>query len=129
MRIGIHLPQFGRALAARGVQRAAEDLSLDDLYVSEHLVNPREQPDSALFFLDPVQTLASAAAATTRTGLRASVLLGPEYCSPLGLANTLASLDYKSGGRMTPGSASDGRRGNATPGAVTSIIAGSASTK
>ena len=64
MRIGIHLPQFGRAIVPGGVQRAAttaEDLGFDDLYVSDHLVNPKEQPYPAPFILDPLQTLAFAA--------------------------------------------------------------------
>lgn len=106
MRIGVHLPQFGRSLAPGGVQRAAraaEDLGFDDLYVSDHLVIPQEQPYPAPFILDPLQTLAFAAAATERIGLGTSVLVGPQYSSPLGLANTLASLDYMSAGRLTLG--------------------------
>lgn len=106
MRIGVHLPQFGRSLAPGGVQRAAraaEDLGFDDLYVSDHLVIPQEQPYPAPYILDPLQTLAFAAAATERIGLGTSVLVGPQYSSPLGLANTLASLDYMSAGRLTLG--------------------------
>jgi probable F420-dependent oxidoreductase len=106
MRIGIHLPQFGRALAPRGIERAAqaaEELGFDDLYVSDHLVNPKEQPYPAPYILDPLQTLAFAAAATERVGIATSVLVGPQYASPLGLANTLATLDYMSAGRLTVG--------------------------
>jgi probable F420-dependent oxidoreductase len=106
MRIGIHLPQFGRALARGGVERAAreaEQLGFDDLWVSDHLVNPKEQPYPAPYLLDPLQTLAFAAAATEQIGIGTSVLVGPQYASPLGLANSLASLDYMSGGRLTVG--------------------------
>lgn len=106
VRIGIHLPQFGRSLAPGGVQqaaRAAEDLGFDDLYVSDHLVIPKEQRYPAPYILDPLQTLAFAAAATERVGIGTSVLVGPQYTSPLGLANTLASLDYMSIGRLTVG--------------------------
>lgn len=106
MRIGIHLPQFGRALVRGGVERAArqaEELGFDDLWVSDHLVNPKEQPYPAPYILDPLQTLAFAAAATERIGIGTSVLVGPQYPSPLALANTLASLDYLSGGRLTLG--------------------------
>lgn len=106
MRIGIHLPQFGRALAAGGVTRAAreaEQLGFDDVWVSDHLVNPKEQPYPAPYILDPLQTLAFAAAATDRIGIGTSVLVGPQYSSPLALANTLASLDFMSGGRLTVG--------------------------
>lgn len=106
MRIGTHLPQFGRAVARGGVERAArqaEELGFDDLWVSDHLVNPKEQPYPAPYILDPLQTLAFAAAATHRIGIGTSVLVGPQYPSPLALANTLASLDYMSGGRLTLG--------------------------
>jgi probable F420-dependent oxidoreductase len=106
MRIGIHLPQFGRAISTGGVQRAArqaEQLGFDDLWVSDHLVNPKEQPYPGPYILDPLQTLAFAAAATDRIGIGTSVLVGPQYPSPLGLANALASLDYMSDGRLTVG--------------------------
>jgi alkanesulfonate monooxygenase SsuD/methylene tetrahydromethanopterin reductase-like flavin-dependent oxidoreductase (luciferase family) len=85
MRIGIHLPQFGRAIAAQGVQRAAraaEESGFDDLWVSDHLVNPKEQAYPAPYILDPLQTLAFAAAVTERVGVGTSVLVGPQYTSP-----------------------------------------------
>ena len=106
MRIGIHLPQFGRALVAGGVERAAreaEQQGFDELWVSDHLVVPKEQGYPPAFLLDPIQTLAFAAAATSRIGIGTSVLVGPQYPSPLALANTLASLDFMSGGRLTVG--------------------------
>lgn len=106
LRVGIHLPQFGKAIVAGGVQRAAreaEQLGFDDLWVSDHLVNPKEQPYPAPYILDPLQTLAFAAAATETIGLGTSVLVGPQYASPLALANTLASLDHMSGGRLIVG--------------------------
>jgi probable F420-dependent oxidoreductase len=52
---------------------------------------------------DPLTTLAFAAAATETVGLGTSVLVGPQYTSPLALANSLASLDYLSDGRLTVG--------------------------
>lgn len=106
MQIGIHLPQFGRALVRGGVERAAraaEELGFDHLWVSDHLVNPKEQPYPAPYILDPLQTLAFAAAATERIAIGTGVLVGPQYASPLGLANTLASLDFMSGGRLILG--------------------------
>jgi probable F420-dependent oxidoreductase len=106
MRIGVHLPQFGKAIVAGGVQRAAseaEALGFDDLWVSDHLVSPKEQPYPAAYLMDPLQTLAFAAAVTERIGIGTSVLVGPQYASPLALANTLASLDVMSGGRLTLG--------------------------
>ena len=106
MKIGIHLPQFGKAIVPGGVQRAAreaEQQGFDDLWVSDHLVNPKEQAYPAPYILDPLQTLAFAAAATERIGIGTSVLVGPQYASPLALANTLASLDAMSDGRLTVG--------------------------
>jgi probable F420-dependent oxidoreductase len=106
VRIGIHLPQFGKAIAPGGVQRAAreaEQQGFDDVWVSDHLVNPREQSYPAPYILDPLITLALAAGATERIGLGTSVLVGPQYTSPLALANSLASLDAASDGRLTVG--------------------------
>jgi len=106
MRIGIHLPQFGRAIAPGGIQRAAkaaEEQGFDDLWVSDHLVNPKEQPYPAPYIVDPLTALAFAAAVTERIGIGTSVLVGPQYPSPLQVANTLASLDAMSAGRLTLG--------------------------
>jgi probable F420-dependent oxidoreductase len=106
MRIGIHLPQFGRAAVAGGVQRAAADAEaqgFSDVWVSDHLVIPKDQPYPAPYLCDPLQTLAFAAAATSTIGIGTSVLVGPQYTSPLALANTLATLDFLSDGRLTLG--------------------------
>jgi probable F420-dependent oxidoreductase len=106
MRVGIHLPQFGKAITPGGVQRAAreaEQLGYDDAWVSDHLVIPKEQPYPPPYILDPLTTVAFAAAVTDRIGIGTSVLVGPQYPSPLQLANTLASLDMMSGGRVTVG--------------------------
>ncbi|HLG68458.1 MAG TPA: TIGR03619 family F420-dependent LLM class oxidoreductase [Acidimicrobiales bacterium] len=106
MRVGVHLPQFGRAAVPGGIEKAAklaEDLGFDDVWVSDHLVAPAAQPYPAPYLYDPLVTLAFAAAATTTVGIGTSVLVGPQYPSPLALANTLASLDNMSGGRLTVG--------------------------
>jgi len=106
LRVGVHLPQFGRALTTGGIERAAqhaEALGFSDVWVSDHLVLPEEQAYPAPMLADPLQSLAFAAAATTSIGLGTSVLVGPQYTSPLALANTLASLDFLSGGRLIVG--------------------------
>jgi probable F420-dependent oxidoreductase len=106
MRIGIHLPQFGRPAVTGGVQRfapLAEQLGFSDLWVSDHLVIPKDQPYPAPMLVDPLVTLSFAASVTSTIGLGTSVLVGPQYASPLALANTLASLDFMSGGRLTVG--------------------------
>jgi probable F420-dependent oxidoreductase len=106
MRLGVHLPQFGKAITAGGIERAAvlaEDLGFDDIWVSDHLVIPASQPYPAPYLYDPLMALAFAGAATKRIGLGTSVLVATQYTSPLAVANSLASLDHMSGGRLTLG--------------------------
>ncbi len=103
MRLGIHLPQYGRAASSDAIRRVAvraEELGFADVWVSDHLVKPAAQDYPSSHLYDPLLTLAWAAAATTRVGLGTSVLVVPQY-HPLHLANSLASLDALSGGRLT----------------------------
>lgn len=104
MKIGIHLPQTGRASgpdAIRDAARLAEELGFADVWVSDHVIIPAAQdyPPTAYIY-DPLLTLTWAAAATTRVGLGTSVLVAPQH-NPLWLAKSLASLDALSGGRLT----------------------------
>ncbi len=106
MRIGVHLPQFGRAAvpgAVEEVAQRAENLGFDDVWVSDHLVIPADQTYPAPYLYDPLMALAFAAAVTDRIGIGTSVLVAPQYTSPLALANSLASLDNLSNGRLTVG--------------------------
>ena len=106
MRFGIHLPQFGRAAVAGGVEQAAalaEELGFDDIWVSDHLVIPKDQAYPSPYLYDPLVSLAFAASATSRVGLGTSVLVAPQYTSPLALANSLSTLDNMSRGRLTVG--------------------------
>jgi probable F420-dependent oxidoreductase len=103
MRIGSHLPQYGRVASADAITRAAqhaEALGFSDVWVSDHIVHPAAQPYPSPFLYDPLLTLTWAAAATERVGLGTSVLVLPQH-NPLTLANTLASLDALSMGRVT----------------------------
>lgn len=105
MQLGIHLPQFGRAAgpdAIDRVAREAEAMGFADVWVSDHLVRPAAQPYPSAYLIDPLMTLAWAAAATSTIGLGTSVLVVPQY-HPLQLANSLASLDHLSGGRLIVG--------------------------
>lgn len=106
MKFGIHLAQFGRALTPDSIQRSAmraEELGYDDVWVSDHLVVPASQPYPAPLLADPLVSLSFAAAVTSEIGLGTSVLVGPQYASPLQLANTLATIDHCSNGRLTVG--------------------------
>jgi probable F420-dependent oxidoreductase len=105
MKFGIHLPQYGRVASGDAVIRAAkhaEDLGFADLWVSDHIVHPAEQSYPSPFLLDPFATLSFAAAVTSRIRLGTSILVLPQH-EPVSLANSLASLDYMSGGRLIVG--------------------------
>lgn len=102
MRIGIHLPQYGRAAGGDAVQRVArhaEELGFVDVWVSDHVVHPAAQAYPSPVLLDPLLTLAWAGAVTTQVGLGTSVLVLPQH-NPLWLAKALGSLDVMSGGRV-----------------------------
>lgn len=103
MRVGIHLPQYGRVAGAEAVTRAAvhaEELGFHDLWVSDHIVHPAAQTYPSPYLFDPLVTLTWAAAVTRRIGLATSVLVVPTH-NPLELANALASLDVLAGGRLS----------------------------
>ncbi|MAT06872.1 MAG: LLM class F420-dependent oxidoreductase [Acidimicrobiaceae bacterium] len=103
MRLGIHLPQYGRAAspeAIRSVAMRAEALGVADVWVSDHIVQPADQKYPSPYLYEPLLSLAWAAAATERVGIGTSVLVVPQY-HPLQLANSLASLDRMSAGRLT----------------------------
>jgi probable F420-dependent oxidoreductase len=82
--------------------RHAEDLGFVDVWVSDHLVRPAAQDYPSPYLFDPLVTLTWAAAVTERIGLGTSVLVVPTH-NPLELANSLASLDALSAGRLTVG--------------------------
>ena len=80
MQLGIHLPHAGEQARPELIRRAAiraEELGLDDVWVSEHIIVPRATfPRSPLFY-DPVLSLTWAAAVTKRVRLGTSVLVLP----------------------------------------------------
>ena len=105
MQFGIHLPHAGEQATPERIRRAAmraEELGLDDVWVSEHIIVPRATfPRSPLFF-DPVLSLTWAAAVTKRVRLGTSVLVLPMR-HPLPLAKELATLQNFSEGRLILG--------------------------
>jgi probable F420-dependent oxidoreductase len=105
MRYGIHLPHAGEQASPALIQRfaiRAEELGLDDVWVSEHIIVPRDKfPRSPLFY-DPVLTLTWVAAVTKRVRLGTSVLVLPMR-HPLPLAKELATLQNLSDGRLILG--------------------------
>ena len=103
MQIGVHLPHIGRKATPEVVTRAAiqaEELGLADVWVSEHVILPKDAPyPPSPAFLEPILTLAWAAAATKR----ASVIVLPMH-HPVPIAKQLATLQTLSNGRVTFGS-------------------------
>jgi probable F420-dependent oxidoreductase len=105
MRIGIHLPQYGRVAGPDAITvaaRNAEALGYAGVWVSDHIVHPAAQDYPSPYLYDPLLTLAWAAAATHTIGIGTSVMVVPQH-QPLWLANALASLDSLSKGRLTLG--------------------------
>jgi probable F420-dependent oxidoreductase len=106
MQLGIHLPHIGQKAGPDAIRRAAiqaEELGFADVWVSEHIIVPKDRayPPSAIFW-DPVLTLTWAAACTRRVGLGTSVLVLPMR-HPLPLAKELATLQNLSEGRLILG--------------------------
>jgi probable F420-dependent oxidoreductase len=102
MKLGVHLPQFGRAAGPEAIRRAAvhaEQLGYDDVWVSDHVAQPASQGYPSPYLFEPLLTLGWAAGATEHVGLGTSVLVAAQY-HPLWLANATASLDALSGGRL-----------------------------
>jgi probable F420-dependent oxidoreductase len=106
MQLGIHLPQAGQQAAPELIMRAAlraEELGLADVWVSEHIIVPKDAdyPPTPVFY-DPVVTLAWVASVTKRVRLGTSVLVLPMR-HPLPLAKELGTLQDLSGGRLILG--------------------------
>jgi probable F420-dependent oxidoreductase len=116
MRLGFALPQVGPLAGPDSISKVAhraEELGYKSLWVLDRLLyplNPRvpypigdgSLPELYKRVLDPIQTLAFAAARTDKIGIGTSVLNLPWY-NPVLLARTLASLDVLSGGRLAVG--------------------------
>jgi len=114
MRIGFFLPQIGPAANVDSITKVAtlaEELSYDSLWVTDRLLYPTNPqtsyyggplPEAYKRDLDPLGTLAFAAAHTRRVTLGTSVLDIPFY-NPATLARQLTTLDVLSGGRLRVG--------------------------
>jgi probable F420-dependent oxidoreductase len=103
VRVGSHLPQYGRVSGPDAIRRAAQHadaLGFADVWVSDHVLHPAAQTYPSPHLYDPLMTLTWGAAAAPNVGLGTSVLVLPQH-NPLALANALASLDSLSDGRLT----------------------------
>ena len=108
MKVGICVPHYGRSIEVdrlATVVRNAEEAGLDSVWVTDHVIVPRDV--DVIYredMLDPLAVLPWLAAMTERISLGTSVLILP-YRSPLPLAKLLASVDVLSGGRLIVGAA------------------------
>jgi probable F420-dependent oxidoreductase len=108
MKLGICVPHYGRTIEVDrllSVVRNAEEAGLDSVWVTDHVVVPRDV--DVIYrehMLDPLAMLPWLAAATSRISLGTSVVILP-YRSPLPVAKLLASVDVLSGGRLIVGAA------------------------
>jgi probable F420-dependent oxidoreductase len=105
VRVGVFLPTFcyqerrtGREIS--DFARHAEELGFDSLFATDHLLH------GSVFYgtpwLDPIVSLAHAAAVTSRVALGTSILVMPTR-HPLVLAKELATLQALSGDRFILG--------------------------
>jgi probable F420-dependent oxidoreductase len=103
MQLGTHLPHIGRKAGPDAIRRAAiqaEELGFADVWVSEHVILPKDAPyPPSPSFYEPILTLTWAAAATSRVRLGTSVVVLPMH-HPVPIAKQLATLQCLSGGRV-----------------------------
>ena len=121
MRFGVALPNYGPLALPETMgrlARQAEDLGVDSIWVSDHLVAPLgvesiypydRRPDARPGdmgvierFYEPLVTLAYLAGQTTRVRLGVSAYVVP-YRNPVVTAKQVATLDSLSGGRVILG--------------------------
>jgi probable F420-dependent oxidoreductase len=105
MRVGVVLPNYGRAASADGVRvvaEAAEELGFDSVWTTEHIIVGPAGVDPYGRVLDPLGTLAWIAGFTSHVRLGTSIVLVPLH-HPIRLAKEVATLDELSGGRAVLG--------------------------
>ncbi|MEM7009442.1 MAG: LLM class F420-dependent oxidoreductase [Thermodesulfobacteriota bacterium] len=102
MKFGITLP-IRLSLEARDnieIAKAAEDLGIDSIWVSDHVVMPERHLGSfSEMFYDPFVLLSYIAAETSKITLGTSVIILP-YRNPVVVAKMIATLDVLSTGRV-----------------------------
>lgn len=105
MRVGLHLPQLGRAAsldAVVAVATEAERRGFDDVWTADHVAVPVDLAGMPSFFPEPVPLLSAVAAHTSRVGLGTSVVI-PAYRNPMHFAKQWATLDWLAPGRTILG--------------------------
>jgi probable F420-dependent oxidoreductase len=95
--------EFASGPAVAEMARAAEAAGFDAVFVTDHPAPPADWiAGGGHHTLDPLLTLATAAAATTTLRLQTNLFV-PAYRHPLLSAKSIATLDVLSGGRVILG--------------------------
>ena len=103
--LGLILPNFGEGSTPEGIRRmaaAAEELGLDSVWATEHIIVGPGAVDPYGRVYDPLVVLAWVAGLTQRIGLGTSIVLVPLH-HPIRLAKEVATLQELSGARMRLG--------------------------
>jgi probable F420-dependent oxidoreductase len=103
--LGLILPNFGEGSTPEGIRRmaeAAEELGVDSVWATEHIIVGPEAVNPYGRVYDPLVVLAWVAGFTQRIGLGTSIVLVPLH-HPIRLAKEVATLQELSGGRMRLG--------------------------
>lgn len=105
MKFGLILPNFGAIAGADAIRKSAvlaEDLGLDSVWTTDHVLMPADMPDPYGNLVESLIALTAAAMVTQRVQLGTSIIVAPQR-EPVLLAKQLASIDAMSGGRLILG--------------------------
>ena len=112
LRYSVTMAATDLGLGIAEVARAVEERGLDGLWLPDHTHIPVSRqtpyplggdlPDRYLHLLDPLTSLAMAAAVTSRIRVGTGVLLAAQR-DPIVTAKALATIDQQSGGRLAVG--------------------------
>jgi probable F420-dependent oxidoreductase len=103
--LGVILPNYGEDSTPDGIRRvaeAAEELSFDSVWATEHIIVGPGGVDPYGRVYAPLVTLSWIAGWTERVGLGTSIILVPLH-HPIHLAKEVATLQELSAGRFTLG--------------------------
>jgi probable F420-dependent oxidoreductase len=103
--LGVILPNYGWEAGADGVRavaEAAEELGVDSVWATEHILVGPEASGQFGRVLEPLATLSWIAGYTARTGLGTSIIILPLH-HPIELAKQVATLQELSSGRLRLG--------------------------
>ena len=105
MHLGVILPNYGEGSTPEGIRRvveAAEELGLDSVWATEHILVGPEARDAFGRVFEPLTVLGWITGFTETVGLGTSVLILPLH-HPIRLAKEAATLQQLSGGRLRLG--------------------------